>query len=290
MKFIYTISMVIMFLSSNAQRHTDQQTLRLDLSSYDAVHIYNKHGDVEVVGKNVTEGRIDVKRTIKARSKKKLAKGIAEITIDTTVIDNELIVYIKSPFHKLHGDYDNEYMYYRGVNDGMFNGGNWNKSYADFSFDLDIVLPEDVRLIVSTHEGGLRVDGIKGSLIALNHHNNVKLKNIENLIYVHSHHGDVEVQFVTIPNNDMSFDTHHGDIKVSFPSVPSAVVSFDSHHGSFYTDFDWMHKPVRLSKTVSRSNSKAKYKVGDKTRVSMGDGRYNLTFETHHGDMYLTQN
>ncbi len=289
MKYITTLLILLLTLSLSAQRHHDTQNLDLDLSTYDAIHIYNKHGDVKVKGAKVAKAQIRADRVIKTKSKKKLTKAISEINLRTTVIDNELIVYIESPFFKLQGDYNNDYMSYRGMNDGMFNSGNWNKPYADFSFDMEITLPEDANLVVSTHEGRLQVDGVKGELIALNHHDGLKLENIENLRYAHSHHGDVEVQFNTAPSNDISFETHHGDIKVSFPSTPSAAVSFDSHHGSFYTDFDWKREPVRLSKSTSRSDKVAKYKVGDKTTVSMGDGQYSLTFETHHGDMYLTQ-
>ena len=289
MKYITTLIILIISLNINAQRHNDEQKLDLDVSSYDAVHIYNKYGDVEVKGVKSGSAQIMAERMIKTKSKKKLTKALGEINLETTVIDNELIVYIESPFYQLKGDYDNDYMYYRNVNDGMFNSGNWNKPYADFSFDMEITLPEDVNLIVSTHEGILHVEGMKGELIALNHHDGLKLENIENLSYAHSHHGDVEVHFSAAPSNDISFDTHHGDIKVSFPSTPSAAVSFDSHHGSFYTDFDWRQEPVRLSKSTSRSKRKAKYKVGDKTTVSIGEGQYNLTFQTHHGDMYLTQ-
>ena len=289
MKYITTLIILMITMSLSAQRHNDQQKLDLDLSSYDAIHIYNKYGDVEVTGSKVVTAQIKAARMIKTKSRKKLAKAISEIKLETTVIDNELIVYIESPFYKLQGDYGNDHMYYRGMNDGMFNSGNWNKPYADFSFDMEVTLPEDANLVVSTHEGSLHVEGMKGELIALNHHDGLKLENIENLSYAHSHHGDVEVQFSAIPSNDISFDTHHGDIKVSFPSTPSAAVSFDSHHGSFYTDFDWKQQPVRLSKSTSKSNRKAKYKVGDKTTVSIGKGQYNLTFQTHHGDMYLMQ-
>lgn len=289
MKYITTLFFLMLTLSLSAQRHNDVQNLNLDLAGYDAIHIYNKYGDVHVKGEKVATAQIRADRMIKARSKKKLANAISEINLTTSVIDNELIVYIESPFYKLEGDYNNDYMSYRGMNDGMFNSGNWDKPYANFSFDMEITLPENVNLVVSTHEGSLQVDGMKGELIALNHHDGLKLENVENLSYAHSHHGDVEVQFSTAPSNDIFFETHHGDIKVSFPTMPSAAVSFDSHHGSFYTDFDWKQEPVRLSKSTSRSNKKAEYKVGDKTTVSMGDGQYNLTFETHHGDMYLTQ-
>ena len=183
MKYITTFFFLMLTFSLSAQRHNDMQNLNLDLSGYDAIHIYNKHGDVHVKGAKVATAEIRADRMIKTKSKKKLERAISEINLKTTVLDNELIIYIETPFYRLQGDYNNDYMSYRGMNDGMFNSGNWNKPYADFSFDMEITLPENVNLIVSTHEGRLNVDGMKGELIALNHHDDLKLKNIKRLSY-----------------------------------------------------------------------------------------------------------
>ncbi len=287
MKYIVIILMLLIGPQISAQKHNDKQILNFNIERFEAVHIYNKYGSVSVKGSERDGAVFEVERTVRAKSNKKLEEAISKIYFDTMVLDNQLIVFINNPYYSLEGDYDDRFMHYEGLNNG-----NWNRrerQRADFNFDLNITLPKNTNLVVTTHEGTLDVDGMLGALAAWNHHDDLLLKNVADVYYAHSHHGDVTVDMVTIPSANIDFDTHHGDIKVSMPSEPSVQVAFDSHHGSFYTDFDWREMPAKLEKNESRSKRKAKYKLGDKTVVSIGKGGHMLSFNTHHGDMYLLQ-
>jgi len=289
MKYLTIVLSLFITVALQTQTHSDHQQLTLDVSQYDEIHIYNKHGQVKVNGTSGSQATIDIDRKLKAKSKKKLQASISNIYIDTIVMDDVLVVYVNSPYYYLDGDFNDRFMHYQTHKD--YNWGNsWKKIGVEFIFELDIEIPSSKDLVVTTHTGELEVRGISGKLAAKNHHNDVLLDQVSQVYYAHSHHGDVTVNLDRLPSSDIELDTHHGDIKLAVPSEPSAEVSFDSHHGSFYTDFNWTSKAPKVLKSSSRrSKKKTKYKLGDGTVVQMGSGEHRMTFDTHHGDMYLIQ-
>lgn len=274
-------------LQVQGQSHRETQSLVIDVDKYEEIHFYNKHGEVNVRGVDGTTARIDGERKLRSKSKSKLEQAKAEIYLDTFTVDNALVIFINNPFYQLEGDYESPFMYYDSRQE--FKHPNiWKKRYVNFEFDVEIEVPRASNLTVATHSGDLKVSQILGLLSAKNHHDDVTLEDVSDLYHVHTHHGDIKVSLTKALEGDIDFDTHHGDITVSMPSVPSAEIHFDSHHGDFYTDFDW-RAISRNIQDVSSSKRKTKYKLGDKTLVQMGDGDHTLTFDTHHGDMYLLQ-
>jgi len=289
MRYLVIIITTLLTCSLSAQSHSDRQQLKLDVSQYEEVHVYNRKGKVSVKGSSTSQGIVNINRKLKAKKKSKLQEAMSTIYIDTMVMDDVLVIFVESPYYYLDGgQYDSRFLHYQNHDEYNW-GNNWKKRSVEYEFDLDINLPATTNLVVSTHWGDLQVEGISGELAAMNHHDNVYLNDVSKVYLAESHHGDVTVNMNQLPSSDIEFDTHHGDIKVSVPSVPSAEISFDSHHGSFYTDFDWKTKAPKVVKGQRKTNKKTKYKLGDGTTVQMGTGAYNLTFDTHHGDMYLLQ-
>lgn len=290
MQYHFLILFIIFAQALNAQKHIDSKLFNINTAQYAMIHVYNTGGAVEVKGTRSAEAKIEVKRTLKATNKKRLERAIKEIHVDTMVVDDELFVFINSPYKKLKPGYNQQYLNYQSPQNQWNNKNGIRQVGIESIFELKISLPVETKLVVSTHRGPLKVENVKGSLVALNHHDDVKLLNVRDVLYAHSHHGDVQVDFVGQPSNDIAFDTHHGDIKVSFPETPSVEVEFDSYHGSFYTDFQWNEKHAKFQKVTSKSKRKATYKLGDKTIVSMGNGSQKMTFDSHHGDFYILKN
>jgi len=290
MKYLLSIIILSAAIVASAQSYNSKQDLTIDVSQFKEVHIYNKHGKVKVEAVQGSIAKIQSNRKLKAKSSKKLEASKSMIYIDTIVLEDILVIYIKNPFYYLDREYDDEFMHYRTKDEGSwFN--NRNKNHVKFTFDMNISMPASTNLFIATHSGDLSVEGVRGSLAARNHHDDIALIDVSEVYYVHTHHGDIDVQLEKPISRDIKLDTHHGDIKVSTPGVPSAQISFDSHHGEFYTDFDWttISTPQMSQSTSDRSKYRTKYKLGDITSVKMGDGEYTLTFDTHHGDMYLLQ-
>ena len=285
MKSIILLLTIASFFSPLKEKHTDQQQMKIDLSAYDKVNIYNSSGAVKVnpIQGSGNQAVVNATRKLSATSKKKLNRAIKEIYIDTMVVDGELYFYIVSPNRYLKSG-GGDYLHYQSKD--QFNNYNEIKeSGINYEFELDILLPQNTKAVVSTHRGDIELNGIQGDLSALNHHGNVYLNNVQNLQYAHSHHGVIDVSFDRQSDHDIKLDTHHGDITIKFPNTPSAELDLYSYHGSFYTDFDW--KPGKMIVENNRKNKKTKYKVGSKTRVLMGSASKKIQFNSHHGNMYI---
>ena len=258
---------VCLGLQLQSQVHREHQLITLDVSGYDEIQFYNKHGKVDVRGVKGDDMRIEGERILRAKSNKKLEEAKAQIFLDTFTVGNALVVFINNPFYRLDGDYDDGFMHYTTYKKYQ-NTQFWKKKYVNFEFDIQIDIPHDSNLKVRTHSGDLTVRNLQGRLAASNHHDDIMLHEVLDVTDVHTHHGDISVSLIESPSADVAFSSHHGDISVSVPSEPSAMIHFDSHHGDFYTDFDWRNVP-RSRHEVSVSNIKTKYKLSDKTLVQM---------------------
>lgn len=287
MKSILYIYLIFSTIGLFSQSHQDVTRMDVNTQNFERVHLYNTGGKVNVTSTSGQSGQIIAHRTIKATSKTKLKRAVEEIFFDSLIIDNELFLFVNNPYKTLEPHSSGKYMHYqynyRGDEkqywDGMKSLG------VDFKFEIELSLPKATDLVVVTHRGILSVEDIQGSLVAMNHHDDVYLENVADLERASSHHGDVEVSFANEPSEDIALNTHHGDIKLKFKNEPSATLELYSYHGSFYTDFDYKSAP--LVTVASKSKRSTKYKVGNKTRVTMGNGGKKISFDSHHGDMYI---
>lgn len=280
-----TLTFLLCFLSTiigTKPTHNDSGVLKLDLSKYERVNIYNMGGNIKVRTTSSNQSTIKYKRTLTATTNRKLDRAKQEITVDTVSMDGELFIYIANPEKVLRSTGGDYLSYQNAEGTNPFNG--IKASGIKYEFDFDIVMPSDVDGVVSTHVGDIDIRGIKGELAVLNHHGHIHLDEVHQLEYVKSHHGELKVAFSDQPNHDLSLKTHHGNISVSFPSTPSLRLDLDSYHGSFFTDFNW--EPL-VKKIKMTDEKKTKYKVGSKTSAQIGDGEYLMSFQSHHGNMYI---
>jgi len=286
MKSILLLLTIASFLSPLKEKHTDQQQMKIDLSAYDKVNIYNTGGAIKIntTRGNANEAIVNAERKLSATTKKKLNRAIDEIHVDTMVVDGELFIYISAP-NKFLKSGGGGYLYYQSRDKYNDSWEGIKESGIQYEFDLDITLPQNTKTVVSTHRGDIKLDGIQGDLAAINHHGNIYLDNVVNLHRAHTHHGVIDVSFDKQSDHDLELRTHHGDITIKFPSTPSAELSMYSYHGSFYTDFDWKQALTPIEK--NSNDRKTKYKMGSKTRVLMGSASKKIEFNSHHGDMYI---
>ena len=287
MKSILYIYLILITTGLCAQSHHDVTKMDINTQNFKKVHLYNTGGEVRVTSTSERSGNVIVHRTINTKSASKLSKAVEEIFFDSLIVDNELFLFVNNPYQTLEPHSSGNYMHYRYnyQGDGKQYWDGIQSLGVDYKFEIEMNLPKATNLVVHTHKGVLNVEDIQGSLIALNHHDDILLKDVLHLEQASSHHGDVEVSFAKEPEDDIVLDTHHGDIKVKFKDTPSAMLELYSYHGSFYTDFNYKSAP--LVTVASNSKHRTKYKVGSKTRVTMGDGGKKISFDSHHGDMYI---
>ena len=285
-KMFQTLLMVLCLVSADlaAQKHEDRRQMKVDLSQFEEIHLYNTSGNVSVTPSMDHSATIEIRRSIEARSNKKLEEAKSSIYFDTTVVDGRLYFFVNNPYSILEIDDDGN-AHYNSRENGKWRWSGSSDKKTKFEFTLDITMPVDKHLVVSTHRKDLKVKGHSGVLVAKTHHGSLKVEDVKNLTLARSHHGDIEASYAVVPSIDTDFKTHHGDIQVAFPSSPSAEISMYSHHGDFYTDFEWTSLPLKVK--TKKNGRQTKFKYGGDTSIKMGDGKNKMTFKSHHGDMYI---
>ena len=267
-----------------AQQFSDNQTISVDLSQVKVLRLHNLYGKVRVKATTGRTATIRARRLLRSSSTQRLNTAKQEVYLDSMLVEGNLIFFIEAPNWQFEIDENGDAHY-----DGWGNkSGNDKKSKifeVKFEFDIELEVPAQTDLYVSTHEEELEVTGMRGQLYAKNHHNSIKLTDIGGNATVKTHHGDIELSYSRNPTGDCSYKTHHGDIKIYYQQALSADVSLDSHHGEFYTDFDWKPKPVEVSRKAASKGTT--YFVGKGTHVRIGSGGIQQNFKTHHGDIYL---
>ncbi len=260
----------------------DESTIQFDASHFKKVHIHNHRGSLKVIGVEGNEATIRVKRLLKSASRNRLTQVAGEITLDSLVSEGEVYWFIDAPDRQFRME-ENGAAYYQSYQ-------NWNEQRdhrfdVKYEFSLEIEMPRDMPVYAGNHDKELIVQNMQAGVQAKNHHDGVTLTNVGGNVEARSHHGDVVVEFDRNPTEHLICKTHHGDIQVRLRAPLSAEVKLDSHHGDFYTEFDW--SPMPLSEVAERTKRGTKYKIGKDTRVKIGGGDLDLSFKTHHGDIYI---
>jgi hypothetical protein len=157
---------------------------------------------------------------------------------------------------------------------------------------IELKVPQDVTLIVSTVNGGdIDIDNIKGELEVTNVNGDVRLSGISGSAVANTINGDVIVKFNTVDNEaPMAFSTLNGKVDVSFPSAFKSNLKLKSDRGEIYSDFD-----VEMDKTIPRVNRTAsnglyKLNVDDWVYGKINGGGPQVMMKTMMGNIYVRKN
>ncbi|MEO9482997.1 MAG: DUF4097 family beta strand repeat-containing protein [Ekhidna sp.] len=152
--------------------------------------------------------------------------------------------------------------------------------------DLNIKIPANFDLEVSTVHGKVEVAGINGTHEISSVNGPLTLKDMSGSIISNTVNGTILVNFKSIKANEpMSFVTLNGDVDVTFPANVKARAKMKSDRGEIFTDFEM---------TVDRSKPEVKtdggaYKVSINSWVfgDINGGGPEFTFKNMHGDIII---
>jgi DUF4097 and DUF4098 domain-containing protein YvlB len=153
--------------------------------------------------------------------------------------------------------------------------------------NLDIKLPANFDLEVSTVHGKISIVGISGAMEVSTVHGPLTITDVSGSVLCNTVHGDVIVNFKKVTADEpMSFVTLHGNVDVTFPPSIKASAKMKSDRGEIYTDFDM---------TVDKSRPEVKTKEGENYKVSINAWVYGeingggpeYTFKNMHGDILI---
>ena len=152
--------------------------------------------------------------------------------------------------------------------------------------NLEIKVPSNFDLEVSTVNGGVETNGINGVHEVSSVNGPIEMTNVGGSILSNTVNGDIIVTFTKINEEEpMSFVTLNGDVDVTYPASVKAVAKMRTDRGEIFTDFDM---------AIDRSKPEVKTD-GDQYKVSLNSWVYGTingggpeyTFKSMQGDLII---
>lgn len=153
--------------------------------------------------------------------------------------------------------------------------------------DLDIKIPRNFDLEVSTVHGEISVAGVNGEMEVSTVHGPLTFTDVSGSIICNTVHGDIIANFKKVTaDQPMSFVTLHGNVDVTFPGSVKGTAKMKSDRGEIYTDFDMT---VEKSRPEKKSDDGGGYKVSINSWVygDINGGGPEFTFKNMHGDIII---
>ncbi len=252
-------------IGSCAMRAKYERTVQLSapLSPGSGFAAQTHNGSITITGADVTDCNLTATVTARAITEEDAKKLAERVKIKLEPWGDKLTAKIDKPTFR------------------------FNKSV---SVSLDVTVPNNTDLELTTHNGSIRITDITGRLNATTHNGKVTAEQISGTIELHTHNGSVICREVS---GDTQLKTHNGSVKLYYsedapsvcnislitynggidlttPSDFSGEVEASTHNGSINTEL-----PITVKGKVSRR----------KLTGTIGTGQGKLHLETHNGSI-----
>ena len=165
-------------------------------------------------------------------------------------------------------------------------GDRWDRVHYDVKFDFTIRVPREVALRLCTINGGdVIVNGTRGDFDVSNVNGLIEMHDVAGSGRAHTVNGPVTVTFTVNPKQSSSFKTVNGNVDVSFPAGLAADFAMKTFNGGLFTDFDAEPLASKVETAGERNNGRFVYRRNEFTRVRVGNGGPEITFETLNGNV-----
>ena len=280
-----------------AQTHSEKisKVLRFEKpSESNAVIIANINGNVRVEGYDGSEVRVEVDKSVFAKTSERLEKGKQQIQLGVLDLADTLVLFVEGAgvsFGRKNGKTNNGYRGHFGYDWCCGNCNNGCDCRLDFEYKMDFVVkvPFNAHVETSTvNNGDIAVSKTRGIVKADNVNGSIKLTDLMRESCASTINGDVDIEYIKNPGKDCRFYSLNGDINAWFQKGLAANMSFESFNGDFYTNVANLENlPSEIEKQASGKG--VKYKVnGNRYRIGSG-GAAMLDFETFNGNVYLKE-
>ena len=252
----------------------EQENINQTFPAAKKIDVYNFDGSVTVLGADTHEIKVEVHKTIRARSPEKVQEAKREVRLDMGPQSDELRLYVDGPFRCKCGDGS---VNYRG-----------SRYYGyEVSFDFTLHVPRETAVRLRTvNRGEIRVENTDGAFDAENINGGLDLVEIAGSGHAYALNRPVHVTYRRNPTGASDFGSLNGDVEVAFRSGLSADMWLKTFNGTAYTDFDVTALPGRPAVREER-NGKYVYKSNQFYGVRVGQGGPELKFDAFNGDIRI---
>ena len=162
----------------------------------------------------------------------------------------------------------------------------WDRVHYNVKFDFTIKVPRDAAIRLCTVNGGdVTVNGTQGDFDVTNVNGLIEMRGVAGSGRAHTVNGPITVEFTANPKQPSSFKTVNGNVDVFFRDGLSADFQMKTFNGGLFTDFDSQPLAGRIAPATERRNGRFTYRANEFTRVRVGAGGPEMTFETLNGNV-----
>ncbi|HEY4061312.1 MAG TPA: DUF4097 family beta strand repeat-containing protein [Puia sp.] len=164
-----------------------------------------------------------------------------------------------------------------------------HNSNPNKSMDLSLKIPQDVKLTLSTVNGGdIDVENIKGEIEVQDVNGSIRLTNIEGSVVANSVNGGVTVSFLSVdPKAPMAFSTLNGNVDVTLPASTKANLKLKSDRGEIFSDFDIAIDKSEPKVVKSSDNKMYKLEKEDWVKGTINGGGVEILMKNMQGGIYI---
>ena len=260
-------------------RDERRETRRLQFSGggVRTLDVRTLNGAIHVTGDGGSDVRFEAVTRVEADDDAALRAGLQDVKIEAEERGTTVAVTVRDDGRNTCGDQN----WQRGP-------AWWDRRHYSTSTDLTLQVPRDVRVRLCTVNGGMvTVSGVTGDFDVSNVNGKVVLTDLGGSGSATTVNGDIDASFTAAPRAESRFKTVNGTIAATFPRSLSADLSLKTFNGGLFTDFDTTPLPTTAERTERSDRPKYVYRRGSLTRVRVGAGGPELTFDTLNGDVRI---
>jgi hypothetical protein len=236
--------------------------------------VRNINGFIRVEGTNDASVQLSIRKVIRAATKDDLAEAQRDVRlefregtprVEATVVDRRGHV-CGEPWQD--------------------DGERWPRVHYEVRYEFTVRVPRDAALRLCTINGGdVIVNGTRGDFDVTNVNGLIEMTGVAGSGRAHTVNGPVTVSFTANPQQPSSFKTVNGNVDVLFLDGLSAEFAMKTFNGGLFTDFDAQPVASRVAAAGERRNGRFVYRANEFTRVRVGSGGPEITFETLNGNV-----
>jgi len=279
-----TAAIAVAFIgSADAQRSArydvvDESTVTRTLSfaagGGRTLDVRNINGFIRVEGTSDSAVQMSIRKVIRAETRDDLAEAQRDVRLDFRDGAPRVEATVTDRRGHVCGERSND------------DGRRWERVHYDVRFDFTIRAPRDVALRLCTINGGdVIVNGTQGDFQVDNVNGLIEMTSVAGSGRAHTVNGPVSVTFTANPTQPSSFKSINGNIDVLFREGLSADFAMKTFNGGLFTDFDAQPLATRVAAAGERRNGRFVYRANEFTRVRVGNGGPEITFETLNGNV-----
>lgn len=267
-----TVTRTLSFADSHLTTHSPR---RGDAGlSGRTLDVRNINGFIHVEATSDSTAQLSIRKTIRAETRDDLAAAQRDVRLEFR--DGTARVEAVVTDHRGHvcGEENNS------------RGDDRDRVRYSVRFDFTIRVPRDAAVRLCTiNSGDVLVTRTQGDFDVTNVNGLINMKSVAGSGRAHTVNGPVTVSFTANPRQASSFKTVNGNVDVTFLDGLSADFAMKTMNGGLFTDFDAQALASPPGRGGDRRNGRFVYRANEHTRVRVGGGGPEMTFETLNGSV-----